>query len=172
MQLRQRARKNLPFGRALALVLVLAMVGTTAYAAIFTVTLSNGTSFETRYRPVQSEWDENMVMIMTDKGNWIALAKSEVVGVESQAEAKGYGYQLNTSTFFLGWTPNDAGPDEEVDANGEVKANSDAGADEEWSYDYGDEGGGSDFSLDQFLDIPIDGGPIGGGIGLDAEVDG
>lgn len=164
---------TLPLGRALLLTLVFSLVAGTVHAALFTVTMSNGTSFETRYRPVQAEWDESKVLVRTDTGNWIALAKSEIVGVESQLEATGYGYQLNTTTLFLGWTPNDVGGDEEEGADGETQpAGGGGGDDEEWSYDYGDGDGGSGFSFDQFLDIPVDGQPLSGGIGLDSPADG
>lgn len=163
---------NLPFGRAILATLLLALMAGTVHAALFTVTLENGTSFETRYRPVQSEWDESKVMIMTDTGNWIALSKSEIVGVESQLEASGYGYQLNTTTLFLGWTPNDAAGDDEEGADGENQPGKSGGEEEEWSYDYGDGGGQPDYSFEQFLDIPTDGQPLGGGINLDADIDG
>lgn len=170
----RHADTTLPLGRALLLTLIFALVAGTVHAALFTVTMSNGTSFETRYRPVQADWDDSKVLVRTDTGNWIALTKSEIVGVESQLEATGYGYQLNTTTLFLGWTPNDAQGEDEEGADGEEQGKSGSGEKEEWSYDYGDGGGsgGSDYSFDQFLDIPISGRPLSGGVSLDADVDG
>ena len=161
-------KKKLHLARTLALGLALTMAAGSAGATLFTVTMSNGTSFETRYRPVQSEWDEGKVMIMTDTANWIAINKSEIVGVESQVEASGFGFQLNTTTLFLGWTPNDVA-DEEVGPDGEVVPRS--GNEEQPAYQYGDESSGQDYSFEQFLDIPTEGEALGGGINLDAAND-
>ena len=95
-------------------VLALLALGTAAaaHAEYFTVTLTNGTSFQTRYRPVPAEWDENVVMINTDRGNWIGLLASEVADVTSHAETTGFGYQLDTTTLFVGWAPSDIDDEE------------------------------------------------------------
>lgn len=80
------------------------LVASAAQAVSYTVTLANGTSFETRYRPMTAEWDTNIAMLRTDQGNWIALKKSEIVDVASAAEIAGFGYQIDETTVFLGWS--------------------------------------------------------------------
>lgn len=104
MQPRTPSRRNL---RLVVLALLAMAVAGTAYAEYYTVTLTNGTSFQTRYRPVPADWDENVVMINTDRGNWIGLRVDEIADVSSHAESTGFGYQLNSTTLFVGWSPND-----------------------------------------------------------------
>ncbi|MEM6455922.1 MAG: hypothetical protein AAF772_12580 [Acidobacteriota bacterium] len=98
--------------RALRLVVLatalLLLVTTAAQARLFTVTLKSGATFETRYRPVPAEWDENVAMILTDRGNWIALELTDVVDVVSSVEASGFGRQIDASTIELGWAYNAA----------------------------------------------------------------
>lgn len=156
---------------SLAILLCLA-TATTASAALFTVTLSNGTIFETRYRPVEADWDDSVVMILTDQGNWIALAKADVADVVSEAEATGFGYQLNTTTLFVGWTPNDLVDDDAEGEDGEGGGSGGGNSSPANAQDGGEyeEDGGS-FSLEQFVDIPVAGDNIGG-ISLDASIPG
>ena len=92
----------------LAFVLFLAVtlgLGAAAQALEFTVTLKNGTTFETRYRPVQAEWDENMTMFLNDRGNWIAVENNAIADVVSKAEESGFGIRLDTTTLLLGDSP-------------------------------------------------------------------
>lgn len=126
---------------------LLAFAATTVYADYYTVTLTNGTSFHTRYPPVPAEWDENVVMISTDRGNWIGLYADEIADVVSNAEATGFGYQLDTTTLFVGWSPNDLVEDEET------AQNEDDGLDLEAMYPEPPPSG----VLEQFVDIPMDG---------------
>lgn len=145
----------------LRLILVSAFVSllaTSAGAALFTITLANGTTFDTRERPVIAEWDENYVMFNTDRGNWIAVPKGDVVDVSSDAEATGFGYQLNSTTLYLGFTPGDIlaeaegaeGEDGQAQQGGEQ-----APPPDNTPIQYG--GPQPDYGLDQFLDIPADG---------------
>ncbi len=136
-------------------VLALLMVATaaTVHAEYFTVTLTNGTSFQTRYRPVPAEWDENVVMINTDRGNWIGLYADEVADVTSHAEATGFGYQLDTTTLFVGWAPS---VEPEEGEEGE-----DGGLNLEEMFPEEDTSG----VLEQFVDIP---GAGGGSVGNQA----
>jgi hypothetical protein len=76
-----------------------------ASAGTFTVTLTNGATFETRYRPATADWDDTLVLLATDRGNRIALQKSEIADVTSSVEESGFGYQVDTTTLFVGWTP-------------------------------------------------------------------
>ncbi len=88
-----------------ALALLLAIP---ASADIFTVTLTNGGTIESRYQPIESPSDPLKIQLLTEYGNWISLEKSIVARVESDTEAKGFGTVLDTSTILLGVSPNDA----------------------------------------------------------------
>lgn len=132
-----------------------------AGAASFTITLANGTSFETRYRPVTADWDDTIALIRTDQGNWIALQKDEIVDVASQAEISGFGYQVDTQTLYLGWSPNDL-LDEGDGDDGEEGSGGDGEArpyyENEELYDAPADSG---FGLEQFVDVPGVGDSIG-----------
>lgn len=98
--------------RALAFVVAAALLAPTLAAAeVFTVTLRNGTSFDTRYQPQEASWDPDQVIFLSDVGNWIAVERSEVASVTSYTESLGFGKVINTTTIALGWAPNDR-PDE------------------------------------------------------------
>ncbi len=90
------------------LAIALVLVTGPAAAAVFKVTLTNGSTIETRYRPAQSADDESKIKLITENGNWISLPKDLVESVTSDFEAKGYGTVLSTTTVILGWSPNDA----------------------------------------------------------------
>ena len=144
---------------------LLGLVASAASAGLFTVTLTNGTTFETRYRPVEAEWDDNVVMIRTDRGNWIALDKADIADLVSETEVSGFGYQLDTTTIFLGWSPNDIvddgdGEDDEGDGTSGDAGIGDGG--EPPPLLYGDESEGPETGFDEFLDIPDSGEGLGG----------
>lgn len=154
--------------KTLPLVLVgacLALIATSAGAGYFTVTLANGTTFETRERPIVAEWDEEHVQLRTDQGNWISLLKSEVVDVTSVAESSGFGYQVDSTTLFIGFNPGDIAVEGEEGAEG--AAGGPPAAPDDSPITYGGSSGG--YGLDQFLDIPDDGligsQPLSGGGG-------
>ena len=134
--------------RLLVFALLLVAAAATAHAEFYTVTLTNGTTFQTRYRPVPAEWDENVVMIATDRGNWIGLQTDEVADVTSVAESTGFGYQLDATTLFVGWSPND------IDEGGEEEGE---GLDLEAMYPEPEAGA----VLEQFVDIPTAGTGVG-----------
>lgn len=92
------------------------VAGPAAAADILTVTLTNGQSFETRYHPREADWDPNMVMVMTDMGNWIGIPRQDIASVISETEAQGYGTVIDSVTVDLGWSANDAPVPGEVDA--------------------------------------------------------
>ena len=79
-----------------------------ASAAIFVIHLNNGTTFETRFEPRDTEYDANKIMFLDEVGNLVAVAKSEVARIESDVEASGYGHVIDDTTIALGWAPNDA----------------------------------------------------------------
>jgi len=91
--------------RYLISTVVIALLAGPVGAELFTVTLTNGKTFDTRYQPVQSATDENKLSMLTDTGNWISLSKDVVVSIASQTEAKGFGIVIDTQTIALGWDP-------------------------------------------------------------------
>lgn len=154
--------------RLTVLVLAAVLCASSAHAAYYTVTLKNGSTFETRYRPVKAEWDTTVSMFLTDRGNWIAVNNDDIADVVSVFEESGFGYQLNNTTRFIGWSPNDLVEDK-VDEDGNIV--------EESQYDIeADQGAGTaDYSIDQFLTVPTGGNygnptTVGGGIPIVGEV--
>ena len=105
---------------SLALAVLLAAAGS-ASAEVFTVTLANGTTFDTVYRPQEAPWDSNKVLFRTDVGNWISIAKADISGVASATESGGFGTVIDNATVELGMTANDAPTAEELAA--QAKAN-------------------------------------------------
>jgi hypothetical protein len=98
-------------------------------AAIYTVTLKNGSTFESRYQPEDASWDKSMVVFLDEWGNTIALAKDQIDKIESDFEAKGYGKMIDNTTMALGWAPNDAAaPPEEGEEGGGGGAGAQAAA--------------------------------------------
>lgn len=109
--------------RSLALLvlalLALPALATPAMAEVYTVTLTNGSVLETAYQPQEAAFDRNMVLLMTDVGNWIGVRKEEIESVRSDAELGGYGKVIEKNTILLGWAANDAtNPDEEAQQQG------------------------------------------------------
>ncbi len=119
-------------------------------AGTFTVTLTNGTTFTTRYRPVEAEWDDRIVLIHTDRGNPIALEKDELADVTSSVEVSGFGYQANTTTLFVGWSPIESAEEE----GEEGAASGDGGRFAEPAP--------ATFTVEQFINPPTAAGTIGG----------
>jgi hypothetical protein len=86
----------------------LCLPATPAAAEIFHVELADGHVFDTRYQPEEASWDSNLVLLLTDTGNWIAVPKADVAGITTETETKGFGQVVNTTTVVLGWAANDA----------------------------------------------------------------
>lgn len=95
--------------------LALALLAVPAAAEIYTVSLSNGTQFQTRYPPKEASWDSGIILVLTDVGNWIALEKTNVLSVLSETEKEGFGKVIDTVTIAVGWAPNDA-PSQDAEA--------------------------------------------------------
>ena len=74
-------------------------------ADVFTVTMTSGGTFASRYQPHQSDTEEGKVLLLTEYGNWISLPKEAIVSVVSNTEAKGFGTVLDSQTIALGWIP-------------------------------------------------------------------
>lgn len=163
------------------LALALLLSASAVEAATYTVTLANGTSFETRYRPMTAEWDTNYAMLRTDQGNWVALKKSEIVDVTSSTELAGFGYQINETTIFLGWSAPEGLVGEDGSGDGANGAPASGGtapaagaaaapaATEASSGGSGNAAGG--FTMQQFVNVPSSG-VLPGGVPLGGTVSG
>lgn len=88
--------------------IAVALVASPAAAELFYVTLNNGSVLESRYQPQQASWDGNLVLLMTEVGNWIGVRRDEIQDVTSETQNRGYGIAINTTTILLGFAPNDA----------------------------------------------------------------
>lgn len=100
--------------RVWPMLLAVSLTASPAAAELYYVTLNNGSVLESRYQPQQSSWDGDMVLLMTDVGNWVGISRDEIESVRSESENRGYGLVIDTTTILLGWSPNDA-----VDPNAE-----------------------------------------------------
>jgi len=79
-----------------------------ASAASYIVTLTGGDVFESRYQPQTASFDDGMVLLLTEFGNWIALDKADIADVTTDVESRGFGKVIDTKTISLGILPNDA----------------------------------------------------------------
>ena len=102
-----RHRPALQWFAAGLLVVGLLVAAMPAAAEVYTIRLSNGTTFESRYQPKQAPWDPTFVSFVNETGNEIALPQALVIEVAAQSETKGYGRVLDTTTVDLGFMPND-----------------------------------------------------------------
>jgi len=94
--------------RVLAWILVGLVAVAPLSAAVYTVSLNNGTSFETRYEPRNAPWDPNKIVFLDEWGTLISLSKDDVTEVVSDFEAKGFGRIIDDTTMELGFAPNDS----------------------------------------------------------------
>jgi hypothetical protein len=101
------------------IVLALLALPALASAEIYTVTLTNGSVLETAYQPQEAAFDRNIVLLMTDVGNWIGVRKDEIESVRSDAELGGYGKVIEKNTILLGWSANDAADPDAKPAEGQ-----------------------------------------------------
>src|ERR1700733_12245715 len=86
---------------------VLALVAVPASADVFFVTLNNGTVIETARQPQQASWDPNMVLLLTEVGNWVGFSKDEIKNVRSEDPQQGFGIKISDKAIALGRAPND-----------------------------------------------------------------
>ncbi len=92
---------------SLLCLVVAALVVTPAAAEVFTIKMTNGSEFITRYQPRQDARETGQVALLTEYGNWISLLKSEIADITSETESRGFGTVLDTNTIIIGWAPND-----------------------------------------------------------------
>jgi len=123
-------RTSIRFGSsllALALVAAVLAVGAVpATAEVFHVQLKNGGTIDTLKQPEQSSWDADVVLLLTEYGNWIGLEQKDIEAVTSETAASGFGIPINTTTIAIGWAPNDAVDPNAVTPNGKGDAGSPA----------------------------------------------
>ncbi len=105
---------------SLALLLLAAVVlaGSPVMADIYSVTLTDGKVFLTRYQPREASFDASMVTFLDDHGNAIAIPRDKIESVTSETESKGYGLRINTTTLLLGYTANNGVVENQVFVNG------------------------------------------------------
>jgi hypothetical protein len=94
--------------RSLTLVALLALSALPASAEVYTVTLTNGSTVETQYQPQEAAFDKDLVLLLTEVGNWIGVRRDEIESVMSDAEESGFGKVIAKNTILLGWSANDA----------------------------------------------------------------
>jgi hypothetical protein len=94
-----------PFARIGVALLSLPLAALPASAEIFKIQLNNGTVVETVYQPQEASWDPDMVLLLTEVGNWIGVRKDEIDTVVTEAPQRGFGVRINTTTVLLGAAP-------------------------------------------------------------------
>ena len=85
-----------------------------AAAEVYTIRLTSGSTFESRYQPKQAAWDSSLVTFVDETGTEIALPQAAIADVVAQSEQNGYGRVLNTTTVDLGFMPNDLDQSQQV----------------------------------------------------------
>jgi hypothetical protein len=93
--------------RVCPLLLALALLAVPASAEVFYVTLNNGSVVETARQPEQASWDPNVVLVLTEVGNWAGFLRDEIEGIRSEDPASGFGIRISDTAIALGLSPND-----------------------------------------------------------------
>lgn len=106
-----------PLLAVIALAGLAALTAAPAQAEVFHVKLRNGTTVDTLYQPQQATWDPNVVILLSDAGNWIGIDQRDIDNVVSESQIRGFGIALNFNTVAIGWAPNDAIDPSTVQAN-------------------------------------------------------
>jgi len=99
-----------------------------ASALVFTVRMTNGGTFVSRYEPVDATYDASKTVLVDDTGLMIALNKSEIASIESDVEVSGFGHVIDNTTIAVGWAPNDAPEPGSVEAQDRLAAQQSANA--------------------------------------------
>src|SRR5215218_903232 len=96
------------FTLAALVALLAALPAIPAAAEVYSVTLTNGSVLETQYQPQEAVFDKDMVLLLTEVGNWIGVRRDEIATVVSDAKSSGFGKVIGKNTVDLGWAANDA----------------------------------------------------------------
>jgi hypothetical protein len=95
------------------LVLVVGLAGLALFAAfpagadIYHVKLTSGAVIDTRYQPQDASWDKDLVLLLTEVGNWVGVKKGEIESVSAENATRGFGVTIRNNTISLGVAPND-----------------------------------------------------------------
>ena len=89
------------------LVLAVALFALPATAEVFHVTLVNGTTVDSSLQPQQASWDPNIVMLLTEVGNWVGFQKSEIADIKAVDPTAGFGVRISSTAIALGRFSND-----------------------------------------------------------------
>lgn len=92
----------------LVLALVAVLTAPAALADIYHVILQNGESYESLYPPEEAAWDAGTLLVQTETGNWVGVARDRIVRVESETEIRGHGQRIDATTIYMGRTSNAA----------------------------------------------------------------
>ncbi|MFY9824524.1 MAG: hypothetical protein WAM82_24320 [Thermoanaerobaculia bacterium] len=98
------------------LVLAFVLLATPATAEVFHVTLTNGNTVDSSVQPQQASWDPNVVMLLTEVGNWVGFAKDEIAEIKAVDPTAGFGVRISSTAIALGRFSNDL-PDSAKNAN-------------------------------------------------------
>lgn len=105
---RSRLLLAMPSLALVCALLTLAAAPAPAQGEVFHVKLRNGTVIDTLYQPQQATFDPNVVILLSDAGNWIGVDQRTIESVVSESQIRGFGVALNFNTVAIGWAPNDA----------------------------------------------------------------
>jgi hypothetical protein len=89
------------------LVFTFSLLAVPATAEVFHVTLKNGTTLDSSLQPQQASWDPNMVMLMTEVGNWVGFSKDEISDIKVVDPTAGFGVRISSTAIALGRFSND-----------------------------------------------------------------
>jgi hypothetical protein len=103
---------------AIAALALLAVAAVPAGAQAYRVTLKNGNTFVAKYEPEEATYDSSKMVIFTEVGNRIALAKDDIEEVTVDIENRGFGKMIDHTTIIVGYSANDA-PGGELGEDGE-----------------------------------------------------
>jgi hypothetical protein len=98
---------------ALAVVALCAASAGPAAAQAYKVTLKNGNTFLAKYEPEDATYDSSKLLLTTEVGNRIALAKDDVADIVADVENRGFGRIIDHTTILVGVSANDAPGGEE-----------------------------------------------------------
>jgi hypothetical protein len=93
--------------RVSPLLFALALFAAPASADVYYVTLSNGSVVETAHQPQQANWDPNMVLLLTESGNWVGFPEEQITGIRVEDPTQGFGIRISDKAIALGVSPND-----------------------------------------------------------------
>jgi len=85
-----------------------------ATAEVYSVTLKNGGIIQSRQAPQAAGYADDLILVLTEVGNWAALPIDAIASIDSNTEARGFGTILDTTTIVLGWAPNESAEDEDL----------------------------------------------------------